>query len=242
VEYDLPEHVTSTRRDGRKEVLLHRSMAVIGPERIEIKSSRATMWLPLVFLLASLAVAVWMGTDAGGAPFWLLAALLFALLLVVPVSVMSLVSSIAGADVVADARKGSITWQQGYLGMGIGTKELVPFGKIAHLEITVEGAEPDRWRDQPDALRQFAIILQKQNGKRLVLARVPVPAGAQADGMDRALAVANAVAALTGTTVRLPEGWELVEIDTATGEPVSGQAAAPASRPPSTRRRSRRRA
>jgi hypothetical protein len=60
----------------------------------------------------------------------------------------------------------------------------------------------------------------KKSGKRLTLAQVPVPAYGQADGMDRTLATGNAVAALTGTTVQLPEGWELIEIDTSTGEPV----------------------
>ena len=52
-----------------------------------------------------------------------------------------------GADVVIDGRKGSATWQQGYLGMGVGTRELVPFPKIDHLAITIEGDTPDRWRE-----------------------------------------------------------------------------------------------
>jgi hypothetical protein len=60
----------------------------------------------------------------------------------------------------------------------------------------------------------------KKSGKRLTLAQVPVPAYGQADGMDRTLAVGQAVAALTGVEVRLPEGWAMVEIDTETGEPV----------------------
>ena len=38
--------------------------------------------------------------------------------------------------------------------------------------------------------------------------------------MDRTLAVGNAVATLTGSTVSIPEGWELVEIDTETGAEV----------------------
>src|SRR5690606_2504875 len=104
-------------------------------------------------------------------------------------SAMSLISSVVGADVVIDARKGSATWQQGYLGMGIGTKELVPFEKIDHLEVTIEGDQPDRWHDNVDDLRQFALVLVKPSGKRLILAQVPVPAYGQADGMDRTLAV-----------------------------------------------------
>jgi len=220
VDYDLPPHVTSTRRDGKREVLLHRSMAVIGPEKIEIKSARGTVVLPLIGL-ALAGLIGWQIIERGFTwPLWLLVSLLLFSLILVPFSVMSLISAVVGADVIVDARKGSATWQQGYLGMGIGTKELVPFAKIDHLEVTVEGDIADRWRDQVDDLRQFALVLVKVSGKRLTLAQVPVPAYGQADGMDRTLAVGQAVAKLVGSKVTLPEGWELIEIDTATGEPV----------------------
>jgi len=218
VDYDIPEHVAIHRRDGRVEVLLHRSMAVIGPDKIEVKSARGTVILPLIGLLIALALGWLMATRGFTLPFWLLVALLLVCMVLVPFSVMSLIGAIAGADVVVDARKGSATWQQGYLGMGIGTKELVPFSKIDHLEVTVEGDEADRWHDQVDDLRQFALVLVKESGKRLTLAQVPVPAYGQADGMDRTLAVGQAVAKLVGSKVTIPEGWELVEIDTETGE------------------------
>lgn len=218
---DLPEHVTSRRRDGRREVMLHRSMAVIGDEKIEIKAARSTVWVPLGGLALSGLFMWWIGTNQGSAPVWALVLMLLFLLFAVPVSAMSLVSSIAGADVVIDRRKNSATWQQGYLGMGIGTKELVPFEKIDHLEISVEGEDRERWHEEQDSLRQFALTLVKTSGKRLTLAQVPVPADDQADGMDRTLAVGQAIAQLTGRDIRLPEGWELIEIDTKTLEPVA---------------------
>lgn len=225
VEFEIPEHVAIRRRDGRTEVLLHRAMAVIGPEKIEIRSARATVILPLF----GIGIAIFLGwilvAKGFTLPLWLLVTILLACMVIVPFSVMSLISSLVGADVVVDSRKGSATWQQGYLGMGIGTKELVPFEKIDHLEVTVEGAEADRWRDQEDDLRQFALVLVKQSGKRLTLSQVPVPAYGQADGMDRTLAVGQAVAKLVGSTVTIPEGWELVEIDTETGDQVPKPAA-----------------
>ncbi len=235
-EIPLPGHVVSRRRDGKHEVLLHRSIATIGDDKVEIRSARSTVVIPLLGLGISAAVGYWMATAAGGAPIWLFIAALFFLLLAVPVSVMGLVGSIAGADVVVDAKKGSATWQQGYLGMGIGTKELVPFAKIDHLEILIEGDQPDRWHDHSDDLRQFALRLVKASGKVLTLAQVPVPAYGQTDGMDRVLAVGNAVAILTNSTVQLPEGWKLVEIDTDTGEPV------PPRRTPANRARRARKA
>ena len=195
-------------------------MALIGDEKIEIKAARGTVILPLIGLLLAGGIG-WFIADRGFTlPLWALVGLLFLCLVLVPFSVMSLISAVVGADVIVDVKKGSATWQQGYLGMGIGTKELVPFAKIHHFEITVEGDQPDRWHDQTDDLRQFALILVKRSGKRLTLAQVPVPAYGQTDGMDRTLAVGQAVAELTGSTIKLPEGWELTEIDTETGEPV----------------------
>lgn len=215
-ETDLPTHVVSRRRDGRREVLLHRSVGVISAGRVEIRSARSVIVIPAFGLLLA-ALAGWLISE-GGLPLWALVLLLLFCLVSVPASVMGVVSFVAGADVVADRAKGSVTMQQGYLGMGIGTKELVPFAKIDHLEVTIEGDQPDRWRGERDALRQFALVLVKASGKRLTLAQVPVAAGDQNDGMDRTLAVANAIAAVAGTEVRIPDGWELVEIDAGSGE------------------------
>ncbi len=212
VDAALPSHVAARRRDGRYEVLLHRSVALIGDEKIEIKSARSTVLLPALGVALGSGAGALIAVEAGDLPFVLLVVLLLFALFTIPISVMALVSSVIGADVVIDKRKGSATWQQGYLGMGVGTRELTPFAKIDHLAITIEGDAADRWREEQDALRQFALVLVKQSGKRLTLAQVPVPAGRQTEGMDRTLAVANAVASLTGAEIRLPEGWELVEL------------------------------
>ena len=236
-ELPLPNHVVSQRRDGRREVLLHRSMAVIGPEKIEIKSARSTIALPFLGLALAGGAITWIALGDGSAPFWAMVAVVFVCLFVVPASVMGLVSAVAGADVIIDARKQSATWQQGYLGMGIGTKELVPFEKIDYLDVTVEGAEGDRWKGASDDLRQFALTIVKKSGKRVRVAQVPVPAYGQEDGMDRTLAVGNAVAALTGSSVRLPEGWQLVEIDTDTGEVVERRRPAASTRQKPRKRR-----
>lgn len=194
-------------------------MAVISPDKIEIKHARSTIVLPLVGLLLCAGAIYWM-VEIGGLPFWAMVAMLLFCMMVVPLSVMSLIGSIVGAEVVIDRQKQSATWQQGYLGMGIGTRELVPFWKIDRIEVTVEGDQPDRWRDQPDSLRQFALVLVKESGKRLTMAHVPVAAPDQTDGMDRVLAVGQAIGALTGVPISLPEGWELIEVDDATLEPV----------------------
>ena len=212
VDAALPSHVTARRRDGRYEVLLHRSLALIGDEKVEIRSARSTVLLPALGVALGAGAGALIAIEAGNLPFVLLVGLLLFALLAVPISTMALVTAVIGADVVIDGRKGAATWQQGFLGMGVGTRELVPFAKIDHLAITIEGEAPDRWREEQDVLRQFSLVLVKQSGKRLTLAQVPVPAGDQTDGMDRTLAVANAIGNVTGAEVVLPEGWELIEL------------------------------
>ena len=212
VDAALPSHVAARRRDGRYEVLLHRSLALIGEDKVEIRSARSTVVLPALGVALGGGAGALIAIEAGDLAFPLLVGLLLFALLAFPISVMALVTAMIGADVVIDGRKGSATWQQGYLGMGVGTRELVPFAKIDHLAITIEGDAPDRWREEQDVLRQFALVLVKQSGKRLTLTQVPVPAGDQTDGMDRTLAVATAIGNVTGAEVVLPEGWELVEL------------------------------
>ena len=212
VDAALPSHVAARRRDGRYEVLLHRSLALIGEDKVEIRSARSTVVLPALGVALGGGAGALIAIEAGDLAFPLLVGLLLFALLAFPISVMALVTAVIGADVVIDRRKGSATWQQGYLGMGVGTRELVPFAKIDHLAITIEGDAPDRWREEQDVLRQFALVLVKQSGKRLTLTQVPVPAGDQTDGMDRTLAVATAIGNVTGAEVVLPEGWELVEL------------------------------
>lgn len=216
--------------------MLHRSLAVIGDDVVEVRSARSTAWLPLVGLALVVAAGSWIAVTAGTLPFWLMVALLVFCLLATPLSVMGLVSALLGADVVGDRRKGSVTFQQGFLGMGVGTRELVPFGRIARFEVTVEGDQPDRWRGETDSFRQFALILEKDNGKRLLVARMPVPASRQEEGMDRILSTGQAFAALAGSRVDIPAGWELLEVDAATLEPT-----APPGAPGRPKRRRRRR-
>jgi hypothetical protein len=215
---EFPEHVVERRRDGRRYILLHRSVGFVDDDKVEIRSARSTLLLPIVGLLTAGGAGFFLAARGMGLPLWLLVVLLLFCLLVVPASVMGIISSAVGAEVVVDRRKGSVSWQQGALGMGIGAREVAPFPTIDHLEVTIEGDEADRWHGEADSIRQFALVLVKKNKRRLELARIPVAAGNQADGMDRTLALGNAIANVVGVPVQIPEGWEMVTIDTETGE------------------------
>ena len=83
----------------------------------------------------------------------------------IPLAGIGFVYTVAGTDVVFEQEKQSGVWQQGFLGMGVGTTELVPFWKIN--EIRIEEITRERQRGQLQDLAQLEIILVKESGKRL---------------------------------------------------------------------------
>ena len=68
----------------------------------------------------------------------------------------ALVYSIAGAHIVIERAKQSAVLQQGYLGMGVGTQELIPFWKID--SIIVRELTPHDYRGHQDDFAQYEIV------------------------------------------------------------------------------------
>jgi hypothetical protein len=177
----------------RREIDLHRRVCVVKTDTVEIRPARSAAVIPLIgFLLGVLAlVAVLFWLER--LPFLLVLLLMVGAILLVPFSAMGLVYSVYGASVIIDRGKGTVVWQQGLLGMGVGTRELVPFAKIERLEVEeVRGAE----QSVPDDLAQFEVRLLKTGGRTLPLGQATVPRGLASEGLARACEVGEAVAAL----------------------------------------------
>ena len=178
----------------RREIDLHRRVCVVKPDTIEIKPARSAAIAPLIGLLlavsAFVAVVLWLEQL----PFFLALLLMGSAIVLVPFSGMGFVYSIYGANVVIDRKKQTAIWQQGLLGMGVGTEELVPFAKIERLELEETSSEPQEGAAQDFA--QYEIILLKTSGRRLPLGQVTVPRYMADDGLARAREVAQAIAAL----------------------------------------------
>ncbi len=179
---------------ARREIDLHRRVCVVKPDTIEIKPARSAAIAPLIglFLAASAFVAVLLWLEQ--LPFVLTLLLMGAAIVLVPFSGMGFVYSIYGANVVIDRKKQTAIWQQGLLGMGVGTEELVPFAKIERLELEETSREPQEGAAQDFA--QYEILLLKTSGRRLTLGQVTVPRYMADDGLARAREVAQAIAAL----------------------------------------------
>ena len=188
-----------------RRIELARRTCIIGRDRIAIRPSPAALVPPLLGVAAGLTSAGLIMADViywrGALPLWLLALLLFAALICIPLSAMGLVYGAIGANVLIDRTKQSATWQQGLLGLGVGTTELVPFWKIAAIVVQEAGAEAGRPTEE---LAQWEIALQKQSGARLTIERLASLRSLAEPSLARAIEVAEAVAALTGAPLQLP--------------------------------------
>lgn len=192
--------MSETRR-----IPLDRRVLIVREERIDLRPERGAVVFPLSGLLISAATFASVILFANDLSATTLALILLPGLLLAPFSAMGLVYSVIGAAVVVEKAKESVRFQQGVLGLGIGTMELVPFWKIDH--IAVEDFDQGIVAPGPHPLdfRAWDIVLVKESGKRLPIAQVI--AGASGDlieeGWDRALDAAEAIAEMTGSRVEI---------------------------------------
>tara|TARA_B100000700_G_scaffold305256_1_gene378923 strand:- start:21548 stop:22078 length:531 start_codon:yes stop_codon:yes gene_type:complete len=108
---------------------------------------------------------------------WPLNALVFLLIfssIVGPLSLIGLINNIVGTSFVLEKSKYSARWQQGLLGLGIGTYELVSFDRIDHFFIRNDFDDFLAGGSKQD-LVEFEILMVKDNDKKLSVARVIEP-------------------------------------------------------------------
>ena len=193
-------------------VPLDRRICTIREDRIDIRPSRGAIVVPLFGALLSLIFFVIIGLTINILPVVVLALLLIPGVIIFPLSVMGLFYSLVGAHVIIDRRKGSATFQQGVLGLGLGTRELVPFGKVdcIAVEEVAWGEGESRPALLPFELLAWDVLLVKTNGRRLPLGMVIAPREEElaAEGLERARQVARAIGELVGRPVRVGAALE----------------------------------
>jgi len=187
--------------DTKRFIYLDRRVCSVTPGRIDVHPARSIVILPLLTLLLGLAAfpVIYFGGSSLSVEvrFGLT---LFALFLV-PLSGLGVVYSIAGAHVVVERHKQSAVLQQGYLGMGVGTEELVPFWKMD--KIVVEDTMPGDIE-----FAQYEVAILKLSGRFVSVGTVTTPRSSAAEGLSRADEVGTLIADMAGVplehTVRDP--------------------------------------
>ena len=186
----------STTPRSKRIVYLNRRVAFIEPDRINVRPALAAALFPLFGLLwaslRSCRYVLWLDTL----PFAVSLLLLVVAIVSIPLAGIGFVYTVAGANVVFEREKQSGVWQQGFLGMGVGTIELVPFWKID--QIRIEEVTRERQRGEVQDLAQLEIVIVKESGKRLRVGDIIVPRSMVREGLADVREVASAIAEMTG--------------------------------------------
>ncbi|MPZ48998.1 MAG: hypothetical protein GEU75_06760 [Dehalococcoidia bacterium] len=186
--------------EARREVYIDRRICSVTPDRIDVHPARSIVFLPLTTLILGLTIFPVIYFFGGSLSLGLRFGLTLAAILVVPISGIGLVYSIAGAHLVIERAKQSAVLQQGYLGMGVGTQELIPFWKIDRMQ--VQELTPHDYRGHHEDFAQYEIVIVKVSGKEIPVGTVTVARMEAKEGLARAREVASLIAEMSGTKVR----------------------------------------
>lgn len=209
---DLEEERAPARPDAVAEPLaprtlyLHRRVMRISPARIELRPPRSAVVVPLFGCALTAGLLALLATSVDSFPFWLMGILLLFAVVLLPLSGISLVYALMGASTVADLGGQNVSLKQRFLGLGIGTNELIPFWKIRELVVEDAGraiARADGALPQEE-IAQWQLVLVKKSGTRHVLGSVSAPRQHDEDALQQIFEAAEALAALTGAPLRGP--------------------------------------
>ncbi|MGE3858007.1 MAG: hypothetical protein AB7G21_13705 [Dehalococcoidia bacterium] len=208
-----------TSTGTRRTIPLHRAYASITADVIAIRPSRRDIVGPIV--QAALAVlAVWaLVAFMNSLPLWVLGVLLLFAIIAGPTAMLGVVYQIAGSAFLMERAKGTCRWQQGFLGLGLGTQELVPFGRIKRIEVGGDFEDELRSGDLQDVVH-WEVRVVKDNDRVLPVG-VAVAARPLADeALERANDLGAALAEMAGaafTPAVLP-AWAFEDAGAEDGE------------------------
>lgn len=197
--------------ESSRELYIDRRVVTVTPHRVDIHPARSIIFLPLLALLCGIAIFPTIYYLGDSLSLGMRLGLTLAAVLILPTSGMGLVYSIGGAHMVIERQKQSAVLQQGFLGMGVGTQELIPFWKLD--KILVEEVTPRGYNGQEEGFAQYEVSLVKISGKHVPVGVVTVPRADAKEGLARAREVAGAIAEIAGSRVsvvrkRVPKSTE----------------------------------
>ncbi|MCH8814492.1 MAG: hypothetical protein IH957_05245 [Chloroflexi bacterium] len=220
-----------------RRIPLDRRVLVVQEHRIDLRPERGATIIPLVGLLIGLSLFAAVSLFASDLSVAVLTLMLIPGIIIAPLSAMGLLYSLVGAAVIVETKKHSIRFQQGVLGLGLGTYELVPFWKVEKIEVAdFELGEVALSTPRPPLeFRAWDIVLVKKSGKRLSIGQVVSATTPDLldEGFDRALDAAEAIAEMVGSEVMITaeveeeaetvEATERADAAQSIAEPASSQ-------------------
>ncbi len=194
-----------------RELYLDRRVVSIGPDRIDVHPARSIVFLPLFTLALGIAIFPLIFFLGDSLALGLRLGLTFLAIIILPASGMGLVYSIGGAHMVVDRHKQTAVLQQGFLGMGVGTQELIPFFKID--KVVVEELTPHDYRGHQEDFAQYEVSILKLSGKKVEIGLVTVARADDKEGLARSREVASAIAEMAGARVSVERRREPTKLE-----------------------------
>jgi hypothetical protein len=204
---DTHEHSSSDMAAGsaavsRRTIPLHRAVAVVTPDSIAVRQTRAGLVGPLIELALAV-IAVWLIMRfINSWPLGVLFVLALAVTVLGPLALIGFVNNVVGSSFLMERAKESARWQQGLLGLGIGTFELVPFGRVQRFEVVSDYDDVLASGMDQDVV-DWEVILVKDNDKELTVGRVVAARSLAHEAGKRANALATALGEMSGADVAL---------------------------------------
>lgn len=210
--------------DGSYTIPLHRAIARVSPDAIAVKQSRTGLVGPLIEIALTLVIVWAIVAFINSLPLFLLFVLLMLLIVLGPLGVIGLVNNLAGTSFIMERAKFSARWQQGLLGMGIGTYELVPFDRIQRFQVVTDYDDELASGIEQDVVR-WEVVLVKDNDRELAVGSVVAARLLALEAGERANDLASALATMSEAPVALAdlEGIDDPEADLIDDEAADDQ-------------------
>ena len=180
---------------------LQRSVAVVTRDQIIVRPSRAQLIAPLAQAAVAAAAVAVIVVLFDRVPLWLLMLSLAVALLFGPAALLGVVYQIFGSSFLVERQKQSARWQQGLLGLGLGTRDLVPFGRIDYIEVRGDHDDELASGERQD-LMQWDVLLVKDNGREIEIAALAAARPFAAAALERANRLAEHIGEMTGHEAR----------------------------------------
>lgn len=176
---------------------MQRAVAVIREGSIAIRPGWGQLIVPFVQAAVTAGAVFVVVAFMNALPLWLLMVLLVVSLLLGPAAVLGVIYSVYGTEFLIERHKGTARWHQGFLGLGIGTFELVPFERIERVVVETD-FEADLTSGQAQDLVEIDVRIVKDNGRVLDVASVTSAHVLADEALARANRLAVAIGEMTG--------------------------------------------
>ena len=147
-------------------VPLFKSFATISATEVIIRPSRRTLLVPSFQAAITIAAIIILINGLAELPLWISMVLLLTIVIFGPTAVLGTVYGIVGSNFVMEKNKGTSRLQQKYLGLGIGTQEMIPFNRIKSVAVQGNFLEEHASGDLQD-ITEWEVLLIKDNGRKI---------------------------------------------------------------------------